>query len=44
MVLNEEERLEGEVHVDEFRLEHVSEFKYLRCVLNEFSHRWGRMQ
>ena len=29
MVLNEEEGLEFEVHVDRIRLEHVSEFKYL---------------
>ena len=35
MVLNGEEGLECEVHVDEIRLEHVSEFKYLGCVLDE---------
>ena len=35
MVLNGEERLECEVHVDGIRLEHVSEFKYLGCVLDE---------
>ena len=35
MVLNGGEGLECEVHVDGFRLEHVSEFKYLGCVLNE---------
>ena len=34
MVLNGEEELECEVHVDGIRLEHVSEFKYLGCVLN----------
>ena len=35
MVLNGEEGLECEVHIDRIRLEHVSEFKYLGCVLNE---------
>ena len=35
MVLNGEERLECEVHVDGVRLEHASEFKYLKCVLVE---------
>ena len=35
MVLNGEERLECKVHADEIRLEHASEFKYLRCVLDE---------
>ena len=30
-VLNLEEGLECEVHVDEICLEYVSEFKYLRC-------------
>ena len=35
MVLNGEEGLECEVHVDEIRLEQVSEFKYLVCVLDE---------
>ena len=35
MVLGGEERLECEVCVSGMRLEHVSEFKYLRCVLNE---------
>ena len=35
MVLNGEEELECEVHVDGIRLEHVSEFKYLGCVLEE---------
>ena len=31
MVLNGEVGLECEVHIDEIRLEHVSEFKYLGC-------------
>ena len=31
---NGEERLKCEVHVDGIRLEHVSEFKYLGCVLS----------
>ena len=35
MVLNREEGLEREIHVDGIRLEHVSEFKYLECVLDE---------
>ena len=35
MVLNGEEELECEVHVDGIRLQHVSEFKYFGCVLNE---------
>ena len=35
VVINEEEKLESEVHVDGIRLEHVSEFKYFRCVLKE---------
>ena len=35
MVLGWEEGLECEVYVDGINLEHVSEFKYLRCVLNE---------
>ena len=33
--MNGEEGLECEVHVDRIRLEHVSEFKYLGCVLDE---------
>ena len=32
MVLNGEEGIECEVHVDGIHLEHVSEFKYLECV------------
>ena len=35
MVLNGEEGLECKVHVDRIRLEHVLEFKYLGCVLDE---------
>ena len=35
MVLNGEEGLKCEVHVDGIRLEHFSEFKYLGCVLEE---------
>ena len=35
MVMNEEEGLECEVHVDAVRLEHVLEFKYLGWALNE---------
>ena len=35
MVLNGEDGLECQVHVDGIRLEHVSEFKYLGCVLDE---------
>ena len=35
MVLNGEEGLECEVHVDGIRLEHVSKFKYLRFVFDE---------
>ena len=35
MVLNGEEGLECEVHVDGIHLEHFLEFKYLGCVLDE---------
>ena len=35
IVLNGEEGLECEVHLDGICLEHVSEFKYLGCVLDE---------
>ena len=35
LILNGEEGLECEVHVDGIRLEHVSEFKHLGCVLDE---------
>ena len=34
-VFGGEEELECEVCVDELRLEHVSEFKYFGCVLDE---------
>ena len=37
MLLGGDEVLECEVCVDGIRLEHVSEFKYLGCVLNESS-------
>ena len=37
MVLNGNEGLECEVHVDGIRLQHASEFKYLGCVLDESS-------
>ena len=35
MVLNGEVGLECEVHVDGIHLEHVLEFKYLKCVLDK---------
>ena len=35
MILNREEGLECEVHIDGVHLEDVSEFKYLGCVLDE---------
>ena len=35
MVLNGEEGLEFEIYVDGIRLQHVSEFKYLGCILDE---------
>ena len=35
MILNGEEGLECEIYVDEIGLEHVSEFKYFGCVLDE---------
>ena len=35
MVLNGEEGLKCKVHIDGIRLEHVSKFKYLGCVLDE---------
>ena len=35
MVLNGEEELECANHVDVIRLEHVLEFQYLGCVLDE---------
>ena len=41
MVLNGDEELECEVHADGIRLEHVSEFKYLGCVLDESGTDWA---
>ena len=35
MILNGQEGLESEVHVDGTHLDHVSEFRYLRCVLEK---------
>ena len=35
MILNREEELKYKVYVDRICLEHVSEFRYLGCVLNE---------
>ena len=35
VVLNGEEVLECEICADGIRLEHVSDFKYLGCLLNE---------
>ena len=35
MVMNGEEVLECDVHLEGLRLEHVSKFKYLECVLDE---------
>ena len=35
MVLNREEGLKCEAYVDGINVEHVSEFKYLGCVLDE---------
>ena len=35
MVLNGEERLECQGYVDGIRLQHIPEFKYLGCVLDE---------
>ena len=37
MVMNGEEGLDYEVHVDVVRVEHVSKVKYLGCVLDEAS-------
>ena len=34
-MLEGEEGLECEIDIDRIRLEHVSEFKYLGCVLDE---------
>ena len=35
IVLGGEERLVCDVYVDGIRLEHISEFKYLGCVLDD---------
>ena len=35
MGMNGKEGLECEIRADEMRLEHLSEFKYLGCVLDE---------
>ena len=35
IVRNGEEGLECKIHVDGIRLEHISEFKYMGCVLGE---------
>ena len=35
MVLNKEDGLECEIQVDEMQLEHVSEFKYLSCAMDD---------
>ena len=43
MVLGGEEGLECGVYVDGMRLEHVSEFKYLACVLDESGTDEGRV-
>ena len=40
MVMNGEEGLDREVHLDGVHLEHVSEFKYLGCVLDEADSEW----
>ena len=44
MILNGEEGLECEVQVYGIHLEHVSEFKYLGCFLDESGTDGGRMQ
>ena len=36
ILMNGKERLECEIYVDGIHLEHVSEFKYLECVLDEY--------
>ena len=35
MVLSGEKGLESKVYIDDIQLEHVLEFKYLACVLDE---------
>ena len=42
MVMYAEEGLEREVQVDLIRFEYVSEFKYLRCVLDESGTEFSR--
>ena len=42
IVVNGEEGLNCEVHVDWVRLEHVSEFRYSGCVLNESGTDWAK--
>ena len=42
MVLNGEEGLECEVHVDGIQLGHVSDFKYLMC-FGQIRYRWSRV-
>ena len=42
MVLNGEEGLECEVHVDRIRLDYVSEFNYLGC-FGRIRHIWNRV-
>ena len=44
MVLNGEEGIDCEVHVDGIHLEHVSEFKYLGCCFERIGLRWSRME
>ena len=44
MVLNGDEGLECEGHVDGIRLEDVSEFQYLGCTLDKSGNRWSRIQ
>ena len=40
MVLNIEEGLVCEVYIDGIHLEHVSEYKYLGCILDESGTDW----
>ena len=42
IVMNREEGLECEVHIDGVRLEHVSEMKYLEC-FGGSRYRWSRI-
>ena len=43
MIMNGEEGLECEIHVDGVRLEHAFESKYLGCCFGRSRYRWGRM-